>query len=321
MDSFYPISHMGTGGMIGNSLFFMLSAFGLYLSRQSRGKMSFYSWYARRILRIFPSAWVVVIMIVFPIDIFSGTLRLGNLLPELGKLFFPPFWFLQALLIYYVLIFVILEKLTKQIMIIIGMLLGFLYIIVYSFCLDLRIWTIETLPFNLIFYFLIILWGLYLGMNEKEIRFSGKVDVAALLICVGIIYFHKYLMVKGILAWLQCIQHFAVFPLLYFSLKVARSKFIISLMDGNSAVSTVIKFLSSRTLELFMVNNAIVITFKRIDLSFPWGAILFVSVSVILSVVVKRFAEYLGSKMEEVGVPKNMVRRQNIEIHGYPKHH
>jgi len=295
---FYPISHLGTGGMIGNSFFFMLSAFGLYLSQCSREITSFNSWYARRILRIFPSSWVVVLMIVFPISVYFGTLRWENLLAQLGMLFYPPFWFLKALLIYYVLIFVMIRRISERMIIIIAIVLAVLYVIIYSFCLDLRIFVIETPPFDLIFYFMTVLLGLYMGMNEKRIRYSGKMDVAGLIICVGIIYFHKYLMVRGFLEWLQCIQHFAVFPLLYFSLKIVRSNHIISVMAGDSAGSKTVKFLSSMTLELFMVNNSIVIAFCKIDLTFPLNAILFVGVTIILSVMVKKFAEYIRRKME-----------------------
>jgi len=38
LDRYYPVSHLATGRAIGNSLFFFLSAFGIYLSQYKKQK-------------------------------------------------------------------------------------------------------------------------------------------------------------------------------------------------------------------------------------------------------------------------------------------
>src|SRR5206468_4902650 len=77
MDNLYPpqVAFLATGGMIGNALFFMLSACGLLVSMQEHPR-AFGEWYARRIIRIYPSVWVTVILLSFPIGIYSGSIKL-----------------------------------------------------------------------------------------------------------------------------------------------------------------------------------------------------------------------------------------------------
>jgi peptidoglycan/LPS O-acetylase OafA/YrhL len=300
MDAFYPISHMATGGMLGNSLFFMVSSLGLFLSYQQRGEITFASWYARRILRIYPSVWGAVLMIVFPVAIYSGNLRWNNILPQLGMFFFPPFWFLQALLLFYVLIFVVLKSFSNKRTILFFFLLGVLYISIYSSFLDLNYFVVENLPFNLIFYLMVVILGVYFGMNERKIQFSGKMDVFYLLLSLVIIYFHKYLMTKGSITELQCIQHLATFPFLFFSLRLARCRLITGMMKGNGIVGKLMRFLCSITLELFMANNAIIIVFRNIKAPFPWNALVFLGCSIVLAVLVKSFGSYMRRKIQGI---------------------
>ena len=59
MNNYYPdsISFLGTGGAIGDALFFFCSGFTLFLKPMGR----FDNWYKRRISRIYPTAicWIL----------------------------------------------------------------------------------------------------------------------------------------------------------------------------------------------------------------------------------------------------------------------
>lgn len=109
LDSYYPIPYLGTGGAIGNSLFFVLSSFGLLLSERSNPRQ-FTEWYTRRIKRIYPTIWVVVVFLTFPYKLYMNALSSKDVLTFLGNFFYPPFWFLQALMIFYVIGFFIIKK-------------------------------------------------------------------------------------------------------------------------------------------------------------------------------------------------------------------
>ena len=94
MDLFYPVKYLATGGMIGNSIFFMLSSIGLYLSWQKNPQYNFNVWFLRRIRRIYPSVWITIIAISLPILICTDKFIVSNILQYVGMFFYPPFWFL-----------------------------------------------------------------------------------------------------------------------------------------------------------------------------------------------------------------------------------
>ena len=116
-DPFYPIPGLATGGAIGNSLFFSLWGFGLYLSHQKIHR-SFREWIGKRFWRIYPTTWVTLILIEFPRRIFSNELTYGNLFESLGMFFYPPYWFLDAILFYaFPVYFIMQHKARKRIMV------------------------------------------------------------------------------------------------------------------------------------------------------------------------------------------------------------
>jgi peptidoglycan/LPS O-acetylase OafA/YrhL len=257
MDSLYPpqVAFLATGGMMGNALFFMLSACGLLVSMRARPR-AFGEWYARRIIRIYPPVWLTVVLLSFPIGIYVGSIRLDNILEEMSKFFYPPFWFLQALLIYYAIIFFIIRDFSYKRLALVSIPTVTIYVLYYIFLLDLAKWSIEQTPFKLIYYFLVVLWGVYLGSQSERLQFRGPRDVVLLILSVSFIYGHKYLMQRGLLLSYQFVQHLASFPMLYFAVKVAKSSFIRHTIMDNRYAGKALTFVSGATLELFIVNNS-----------------------------------------------------------------
>jgi len=256
MDALYPphLAFLATGGMIGNSLFFALSGWGLLLSMQQH-KKPFAEWYARRMTRIYPAVWVVVAVLTFPIGVVEGAIRLDNILDALGKFFYPPFWFLQALLIYYALVYAVVARFSYRRLLQVALPVVALYAVCYSSFLDLHKWSIEETPFRLIYYFLVMLWGLYIGSKSYQMHCTIY-DLMWLSLSIACIYLHKTLMAHGLLLWFQCVQHVATFPMLYYFAKVASSTQVQSLM-GDHLFGQVLRGISTLTLEIFMVNNSI----------------------------------------------------------------
>ncbi len=294
MEDFYPIKLLATGGMIGNSIFFMLSSLGLFLSWQKKSINDFKTWYGHRITRIYPSVWAIVILITFPIDLYFGSLNTNSFLYEMGKFFFPPFWFLQALLIYYIFIFFTLRNYSYKSLIITTIPVLLFYGTYYVVKLDLTTFSIESSFFRIIFYLLIVLWGLYLGSIKENIIFNGAKDILFLFLCVGVIYAHKFLMYRGVLFQFQFIQHLAMFPLLYYALKIANSNFIINIIMNNSFLGKPIKFISKITLELFMVNNSIDIVISRMKYDFPLNSIIFIVTNIFLALFVYTCSQHIS---------------------------
>lgn len=298
MDLLYPakVAFLATGGMMGNALFFMLSGWGLLLSMQEHPR-EFGEWYWRRITRIYPSVWITVIILTFPLGIYEGTITLDNILDQMRKFFFPPFWFLEALMIYYVVIFFIIRKFSyRRLMLIWGM-VATIYVFYYVFLLDLSKFSIETTPFRVIFYFMVMLWGLYLGAEGERLRFNGAWDVVFLVLSISCIYGHKYLMQRGVLASWQFVEHLASFPMLYFFAKVAKSDFVSHTVMGSRYLGKTLTFVSAMTLEIFMVNNSIDILDTRLG-SFPFNVIALLSLNVLVALLIFYCAKPIRRTLE-----------------------
>jgi peptidoglycan/LPS O-acetylase OafA/YrhL len=61
LEGLYPRSWMAADGFIGNSIFFLLSGYGITISLLGR-EQTFVHYYVRRILRIYPVVWLVEII-------------------------------------------------------------------------------------------------------------------------------------------------------------------------------------------------------------------------------------------------------------------
>jgi hypothetical protein len=303
LDNFYPVPMLATGGTIGNSIFFMLSAMGLYLSWQ-RTRRNLGEWYGRRITKIYPSVWIVIIFLVLPQDIISGAIKGDNFLEKMGMFFFPPFWFIQALLLFYFALFFILKFFSNRLLIGVAVPLILLYAICYISCIDLESYSIWKLPFTLIFYSLVFLWGIYLGSIRERVCFHSVWDIFGLVLCIVCIYGDKYMMYRGHVLYLQFVQDLAIFPMLLFLLKVARSRFILDKVMQKGVVSRVANLLSEMTLEIYICHTALRVVFEHFRIGFPANAIAFIIASVGAALLI-----FNGS-----GVVRQYLRNRDISI-------
>jgi hypothetical protein len=76
----------------------MLASFGLFLSEKSNPK-TFIDYYDKRILSFCPTVWITIIFLQLPIMGFITSISSEDLLQIIGYFFYPPFWFLQALMV------------------------------------------------------------------------------------------------------------------------------------------------------------------------------------------------------------------------------
>ncbi len=98
LEDLYPFRPLAGDGLIGNSLFFMLSGLGLALSpRTTQGR--FLEWYRRRLSRIYPALWLTVL---FGMVLIQGTWRQWTLVGLLRNLVWPtPYGFLALIVLFY----------------------------------------------------------------------------------------------------------------------------------------------------------------------------------------------------------------------------
>ena len=295
LGTYYPIDHIGTGGAIGNSIFFMLSSFGLFLSEQNKSK-TFQVYYQKRISRIYPTVWTVLLFLSLPMLIITKGIDGNDVMKFMGYFFYPPFWFLKALMVYYFFGYFLIKKYSTKNIICISLLTVIIYIIFYSMFIGVSSWSIENppmpienLPFKLIFYQLIFIYGLVIAKNNSRIKYQGKIDFYLFIFFLLCMYYHKFLMSKGLFINCQFLQHVFMFPLLFFIVKISRSSLINKLMNI-VFVSSFITWVSSITLEIYMVH----IILQKIKITnlffFPYNLIVFLVSTLIICWIINHIA-------------------------------
>jgi peptidoglycan/LPS O-acetylase OafA/YrhL len=292
LDSFYPLSFLGTGGAIGNCLFLSLSAFGLYLSEKQRPK-SFTDYYGRRIKRIYPAIWIFVIFIRFPLDIVNKEFTISEILPFLGNMFYPPNWFLRAIMIYYVIIFFIIKRYSFKKLLTTFIVVFIFYLYCYIFILDKSYFSALDTGYSFVFYFLPFLFGVFLAERNKKIKYSGLTDYFLLGISVGLMYGHKYLMFKGLLSQFQLVQLLLLFPTVYYFLKISRSDFIKNKVMCMPIISGVFRLLYTTTLELYIVHESLHGPVYHLKIMFPLNIAIYLSISIFVAVLVHKAANFI----------------------------
>jgi peptidoglycan/LPS O-acetylase OafA/YrhL len=299
LDFYYPIPFIGTGGTIGNSLFFFLSSFGLTKSAQNK-RIKFIDYLAKRINRIYPAVWFTIFFLLFPSMIYQNRFQINKISLYIGYFFYPPFWFLRALMIYYIISYFYIYSRDKAIIIKPILLSVLSYFFVYTFWLDLSSPSVEKAPFKLIFYFLIFLFGIHIAKSKKDIVYNGPIDLVFLFLSVSTIYLHRFLMTKNILPEMQFIQHAAMFPTVLFALKACRSPFVLNGIMKNRVLASISNFLASRTLEIYIVHMTISPHIRNLKLPFPFNIFLFLTLTLLISVFCHYLTDIVNSKFDHL---------------------
>jgi len=301
MDFLYPIPYLGTGGAIGNALFFMLSSFGLFISYQKKPYL-FATYFINRINRVYPVVWGELLTIYIPFTIFidkhGQNIGINEIIYYLGCFIFPMHhWFLCALMIYYALIYPIMNNINDKKIYLAILLSAVCYIYVYSNLVDLTKWVVEAEPTKYLSYFMIFLSGLIIARRNDRMIYCGKIDWAILMFCLGISYAHKYLMTKQLLLSMQFIQQIILFPIVYYSLKIVRSPAIQRFMFNKAGFAGMVKYISDRTLEIYIIHGYFIVVVINYRIAFPYNAIFVIILTLItaevLNIISKRFIQVL----------------------------
>ncbi|MCU4674818.1 acyltransferase family protein [Catenovulum sp. 2E275] len=273
IDAFLPsaIRPLATGGALGNSLFFFASGYGLWFSLKSTPDITFSQWLHKRCSRIYPSYWGGLVLTI-PVLWLIGAIQFNNVLGLASHIFYPLgiYWFLRAILIFYIVIFLVFKVFPVQISSVKTILILSIisYLAVYCTVLDLDRFVIESLPFRLIFYFIVMMLGMLAAERFKTINWTAA--LAIVIIGFVSVYVSKYLLTKSIATETQLIQHVGIIAFCWFMLSVARTK-PGEVMYQISPLKKAIKFMSDHCLEIYLVHLPVTFVLKHYDLvSFPY---------------------------------------------------
>ena len=241
MDSCYgKYSFLSSGGSIGDALFFFVSGFVLFMGK----KIGFLNWYKRRINRIYPT---ILAMGIIASIIFGKTLNFLDVLTAQN------YWFLQCILVGYILVYPIIYfgyRLSISISI------TFLLVLISFFVLDFdrQMFYGEDNYFRWIFYFLIMLIGGAVFKQKERILYRHW-HILALLMCLilwyGIIFFSKYN------EYISIVSLLPLAGICYFTYSIAKSA-LIKMIFETKILGNIVFIIGSLCLESYMIQKYII---------------------------------------------------------------
>lgn len=290
LDHYYPISQLGTGGAIGNALFFMLSGYGLALSPQLQ-KQPFIFWYRRRIGRIYPSLIIAVSLLVI---LREKAWHHWDVKNYIENLIWPtPYWFIAALMLFYVIFFIVAKQNNARMFLagIIALVIPYGYF--YVTMIDLTRYSVEGPGyFKWIVYLQLMLYGGYLSNINTSIRGRIITDGLLLLLCI-VVYFGILLLVnRGYGGQFQAVSQLLMFPMMLLFLKVSRSDFICNTLLASEYGGAAISLVAGLTLEIYLLHGVVYSNSSIQSVIFPLNLAAFWITVICMSYMLNRVASF-----------------------------
>lgn len=291
LDAFVPDPRIATGGAIGNSLFFFLSGYGLAMSLNAEphgATQSLLDYLRKRVLRLYPAVVIVACAMLvtnrIAIDGFS----------DFAEVFFwpTPFWFISAVMVFYVPIFFIARLQPSGIAIAMALLL-----VPYAFFysqLDLSQFVVEGPDrFKWINYFGITLLGCLVARLKLTPQFNGFA-VAALFASLLMFLVTKMTVFRFDMGYLQFFMHVWLYPIVYFSYHILSSEAVLSRVRA-TPVFPAISLLAGLTLEIYLTQTAWIHWLEEQNLAYGYTLLLLIALVPLL--VFSLLTQWLSNRM------------------------
>ena len=213
-DFIWPVSALAMGGLLGDIMFFSASGFCL-----ANIRVSFPRWYLRRIIRIYPTLWIVT-----GAALLIGYLRVSSLGEVLSYFVYPTsYHFIASIMLIYVLFYPLMwiyRKLNLKLIWIMGGVFA-VYVIVYLTIFDASYYHIDVVEENMVRF--LYLESMLLGVWFREKMDQQKIRVPEC--CFGVVvsffvsavlYFASKLLFTAVdsLAPFQILNQITIFLLL-----------------------------------------------------------------------------------------------------------
>lgn len=281
-DVFYPDPRLGTGGALGNAIFFSLSGYGLAQSYRNRGQ-GFINWYWRRITRIFPSVWIVALLTLTYLG------HWGEVTPAslFAEFVWPTrHWFISAIMLFYIAFFLVLATGRRLAFEVVAALLLIPYVIGYLWFLDLTVWDVESGYFKWIFYGQLMLLGAAIANRENLLKVGNLRIEAIALVALFVGYFGVKLLMSVTGYWgVQVVVHLITLPLLLLAFRVCAAE-PMQVWIVRSHIGRAAGFISLIAFEMFLTQHFFQKDAWLRTLPFPLGAILAFAGIVLLAMAV-----------------------------------
>lgn len=263
-------SFLATGGGIGNSLFFFASGFTLFLGRHT----NFFDYYKRRISRIYPAVIAMA---------FVGCLIWNNQSNFIQSL--TNAWFINCIMVYYILIWGCRElKLNLVYVIIVSTLIGFIVFLYFNDFSNGIIYGNNNLRYFI--YFPFMCFGAYLGLHREMLKYR---------------HYHFWLTILSFILWyvfnsfrneLQLVSILMSFPFLFGLYSLGNSPILIKFLSFRS-INKIIVFCGGLCLEVYLIQFSLITDkFNNIfPLNIPLIFVIVLTAAYLLHILSKLFLQ------------------------------
>lgn len=285
LEAFYKWPWLAADGLLGNSLFFLLSGFGLTLS-QGRTQRGFAEWAWRRLQRLYPALWISTAVAC----LLGGAYRSWKPWDYVTTFIYPtPYGYISTILLLYVPLYFLLRARKPQLYLL--TLLGVMLPYFILYWLDLR-GVPANAPLSLgtrsrwvwdLFDFQPVLLGCWLASRPKRLESRPAVDWSLLVILFALYVGLKLYMVRGHFAHFYFLLNWLTLGILYYGFRVGTSPAMVKLYRSRRFLSTPLTLLASLTLELYLTHFYVAENRRIEALPFPVNIAAFFALSLLLA--------------------------------------
>lgn len=292
LDAFVPDPRIATGGAIGNALFFFLSGFGLTMSLNADGSgnslSSLLAYLRKRVLRLYPAAILVACVMLA-----VGMIGIASLADVVKTFVWPtPFWFISAVMAFYIPIFYLARLQPRGIAIAMALLLipyGFFYS-----QLDLSRFVVEGDDyFKWINYFGITLMGCLVARLQLTPRLSLAAVAGLALSLLGFLV-AKLTVFRFDMGHLQFVFHVLLYPIIFFSYQVFAAEAVMKPLRA-MPIFPAVALLAGLTLEIYLTQTAWIHWLEAQN--YPYGYAVLLPLALVPLVVFSVLTQWFSNRM------------------------
>jgi hypothetical protein len=287
-DTIYPISSLATGGAMGNALFFWVSGYCL-----ANINDNFVKWYRKRLIRIYPSVFIVGILSAVT------TVHISSIKGFVYTFIFPiRYWFIAAIIILYIPYYFIIQgkKKWNKFINMAVLVCIVIYAVIYS-RLDTTVWIIENIWwFKSLYYFMIMLMAAQYRLDgTDQMERSVWCETLFVLILTAAFYGIKILCAQSpALMHGQFLQHVILFVWSQIMADVVNQ--IVKIIQGRNRYDTIIcklRDLGNFSLEIFLVQIWVLDVIEVINCAFPINVIIYYAATLFIAWLIHRLITYM----------------------------
>ena len=311
LEQFWPQSFLAVDGLLGNSLFYLMSGFGIGSSLLSRSQR-FIPFLARRLVRIYPAVIIAVLLFV---GLAGGrAYATVNGLPPwtldeaFRALVWPtPFTYVRNIVAIYVIGYVVAWPRSKTILYAsFAAAIGLFLFSCFrdSATLGTAAWlSLGSVPTSVYDSFdtALFLGGMIVaGSRTSALRHFWASAALAALLCI--VYFAlKYAMiVQGIAAGFYPVLFVLVGTLSYLAIRVLSDPAIVQPLRRVRWLAWIVDLVAGCTLEIYVLHQTLISTFPGLaTIQFPFNIILLVLVSVAAAAILRMVTDPLRQWVDE----------------------